>query len=158
MGSYRSAYEDYYKNINNTTKGRKDKRNHLTSSKKANNAIIGSRYGSNMKSNDKMINVLIKRITKELTGATLLLLFFVGLKYTPYAQVQEMHIKCKQALNRNFNYNEYIDTFSTMQIGNIKGKDLKIGNFTVDDLKIENLKSRTFNFMEYIRNNSNMNN
>jgi hypothetical protein len=45
-----------------------------------------------------------------------------------------------------------------MQIGNIKGKDLKIGNFTVDDLKIENLKLRTFNFMEYIRSNSNMNN
>jgi len=158
MGSYRSAYEDYYKNINNTTKGRKDKRNHLTSGKKNSNAIIGSKYGSNMKSNDKMINILITRITKELTGATLLLLFFVGLKYTPSAQVQDMHIKCKQVLNQNFNYNGYIDTFSTMQIGNVKGKDLRIGNFTVDDLKIENLKSRTSNFMEYIRSNSNMNN
>lgn len=59
------------------------KRNHLTSSKKANNAIIGSRYGSNMKSNDKMINVLIKRITKELTGATLLLLFFCWIEVYP---------------------------------------------------------------------------
>ncbi len=158
MGSYRSAYEDYYKNINNTTKGRKDKRSHLTLGKKNNNANIGSRYGNNMKSNDKMINILITRITKELTGATLLLLFFVGLKYTPYAQAQEMHIKCKQVLNQNFNYNGYIDTFSTMQIGNIKGKDLRIGNFTADDLRIENLKSRTSNFIEYIGSNSNINN
>ena len=157
MGSYRSAYEDYYKNINSKAKGKKDKKNHLSSGKKTNNPI-GSRYGSNMKNNDKIINILIKRVTKELTGAIILLLFFLGLKYIPSTQVQEMHTTCKQIINKSFNYSEYIDAFSTMQIGNIQGKDLKIGSFTIDDLRIENLKSRTFNFMEYLKGNGNIQN
>ena len=105
-----------------------------------------------------MINTLIKRIIRELTGATILLLFFVGLKYIPSTQVKEMHIKCKQTLEQNFNYNESIDAFNTIQIGNIKGKDLKIGNFTTEDLKIENLKIKASNFMEYIKSNSNLQN
>lgn len=157
MGSYRSAYEDYYKHINNTTKGKKNKKNHLILGKKTNNSI-GSRYGSDMKNNDNLMNILIKRATKELTGAIILLLFFLGLKYIPSTQVQEIYTGCKYTINKSFNYNEYIETFSTMQIGNIKGKDLKIGSFTVDDLKIENLKAKTSNFMEYLKNNSNIKN
>ncbi len=153
MGSYRSAYEEYYKNINNTEKGKKDKNKCSILGRKIDNSI-NTKYGANVKNNDTMTNVLIKRVTKELTGATILLLFFFGLKYTPSTQVQQMHNNCKQLLNQNFNYNEYIETLNTIQIGNVKGRDLKIGNFTFDDLKIENLKSRTSNFMEYLKNNS----
>jgi hypothetical protein len=157
MGSYRSAYEEYYKNINNTAKGKKDKKNYSIIGKKTDNSI-NPRYGNNMKNNDKIVNILIKRITKELTGAIILLLFFVGLKYVPSAQVQEIHIKCKQILNENFNYSEYIDVFNSMQIGNVKGKDLKIGNFTIDDLRIDNLKAKTSSFMEYLKSSSTMKN
>ena len=155
MSSYRSAYENYYKNINNAAKGKKDNNKYFTLGKKADNSI-SSKHGINIKCNDKMIDVLIKRIIRELTGATILLLFFVGLKYIPSSQVNEMHIKCKETLEHNFNYNESIDAFNTIQIGNKKGKDLSIGGFTTEDLKTENLKIKASNFMEYIKNNSNL--
>ena len=157
MSSYRSAYENYYKNINNAAKGKKDNNKYFTLGKKADNSI-SSKYGINIKYNDTMINTLIKRIIRELTGATILLLFFASLKYIPSTQINEMHIKCKQTLEQNFNYNESIDAFNTIQIGNIKGKDLNIGNFTTEDLKIENLKIKASNFMEYIKSNSNLQN
>jgi hypothetical protein len=155
MSSYRSAYENYYKNINNADKGKKDKNKYFNLGKKAENSI-NSKHGINIKYNDTMINTLIKRIIKELTGATVLLLFFVGLKYIPSTQVKEMHIKCKESLEHNFNYNESIDAFNTIQIGNIKGKDLKIGNFTAEDLKIDNLKTKASNFMEYLKSSNNL--
>jgi hypothetical protein len=129
MSSYGSAYENYYKNINNTEKGKKEN------------------------NKDTITNTLIKRIIRELTGATLLLLFFVLLKYVPSTQVNEMHIKCKQTLEYNFNYNESIDAFNTIQIGNLKGADLNIGNFTVEDLKV-----KASNLIEYIRNNNKVQN
>jgi hypothetical protein len=154
MSSYRSAYENYYKNINNAVKGKKDNNKYFNLGKKADNSI-SSKYGINIKCNDTMINTLIKRIIKELTGATILLLFFVGLKYFPSTQVKEMHIKCKETLEQNFNYNESIDAFNTIQLGNIQVKDLKIGNFTTEDLKIDNLKMKVSNFMEYLKSNNN---
>lgn len=154
MSSYRSAYENYYKNINNAVKGNKDNNKHFTLGKSSDNSI-SLRHGVN---NDTMGNFIIKRIIRELTGATILLLFFVGLKYTPLPQVKEMHIKCKQTLSQNFNYNESIEVFNSIQIGNVKGKDLQFGGFTTEDLKIENLKVRASNFMDYLKNNNTMQN
>lgn len=154
MSSYRSAYENYYKNINNAVKGNKDNSKHFTLGKSSDNSI-SLRHGVN---NDTMGNFVIKRIIRELTGATILLLFFVGLKYTPLPQVKEMHIKCKQTLSQNFNYNESIEVFNSIQIGNVKGKDLQFGGFTTEDLKIENLKIRASNFMDYLKNNNTMQN
>ena len=155
MSSYRSAYENYYKNINNAAKGKKENNKYFTLGKKADNSI-SSKHGMSIKYNDTMINTLIKRVIRELTGATILLLFFIGLKYIPSTQVHEMHIKCKQTLEQNFNYNESIDAFNTIKIGNIKGQDLKIGNFTVEDLKMDNLKTKASNFMEYLKSNNNL--
>lgn len=149
MSSYRSAYENYYKNINNTAKGNKDNNKNFTLGKSS------VRHGV---SNDTMGNIIIKRVIRELTGATILLLFFLGLKYIPIPQVKEMHIKCKQTLSQNFNYNGSIEAFNNIQIGNIKGKDLQFGGFTTEDLKIENLKARASNFMEYLRNSNTMQN
>jgi len=157
MSIYRTAYENYYKNINNAAKGKKDNNKYFSLGKKADDSI-GSKYGIKLKYNDRIINTLIKRIIRELTGAIILLLFFLGLKYIPLNQVKEMHVKYKQTLEQNFNYNEYIDAFNTSQIGNIKGKDLTIGNFTSEDLKIDNLKIKALNFMEYLKNNSNLQN
>ena len=154
MSSYRSAYENYYKNINDAAKGKKDSNKYFTLGKKADNSI-SSKHGINIKCNDKMIDVLIKRIIQELTGATILLIFFAALKYSPSTEFNEMHIKCKQTLEQKLTYDEYIDAFNTIQIGNIKGKDLNIGNFTTEDLKIENLKIKVSDFMKYIKNNSN---
>lgn len=156
MSSYRSAYENYYKNINNDKRNKKDKSSHWIFGKKTDN-VTRSIQGINMKDN-AIIETLIKRVIKELTGATILLLFFVGLKYIPSVQVQEMHINCKQVLIYNFNYDECIDVFNTVQIGNVKGKDLRIGNFSAEDLKIENLKAKASNFMEYLKNNNNIRN
>ncbi|AWK50751.1 hypothetical protein DIC82_06875 [Clostridium beijerinckii] len=157
MSIYRTAYENYYKNINNTAKGKKDNNKHFSLGKKADDSI-GSKYGINLKYNERITNTLIKRIIRELTGAIILLLFFLGLKYIPLNQVKEMHVKYKQTLEQNFNYNEYIDAFNASQIGNIKGKDLTIGNFTTEDLKIDNLKIKALNFMEYLKNSSNSQN
>ena len=157
MSSYRSAYENYYKNINNAVNEKKDNNKYFNLGKKDDNSI-SSKYGINIKYNDTMKNTLIKRIIRELTGATILLLFFVGLKYIPSPQVKEMHIKCKESLEYNFNYNESIDAFNTIQIGNIQGKDLKIGNLTTEDLKIDNLKMKASNFIEYLKNNNNLQN
>lgn len=154
MSSYRSAYENYYKNINNAAKGKKDNNKYFTPGKKADNSI-SSKYGISLKDNDTMRNTLIKRIIQELTGATILLIFFASLKYSPSTQFNEMHIKCKQTLEQKLTYNEYIDAFNIIQIGNITGKDLNVGNFTTEDLKIENLKIKASNFMDYIKNNSN---
>ena len=153
MSSYRSAYENYYKNINNAVKRKKDKNKYFNLGKKDDNAI-SSKYGINIKYNDTMINALIKRIIRELTGATILLLFFVLLKYIPVTQFKEMHIKCKETLEQNFNYNDSIDALNTIQIGNIQGKDLKIGNLTTEDFKIDNLKTKASNFMEYLKSNN----
>jgi len=142
MSSYRSAYENYYKNINNPEKRKKDNNKYFTLGKKADNSI-SSRHGINIGYNATMTNTLIKRIIRELTGATLLLLFFVLLKYIPSTQVYEMHIKCKQALEYNFNYNESIDAFNTIQIG----------NFTTEDLKV-----KASNLIEYIKDNNKLQN
>lgn len=157
MSSYRSAYENYYKNINNVAKGNKDSNKKFTLGKKADNSIR-PQYGIDRKYDNTMINVLIKRIIRELTGATILLLFFVGLKYIPSTQVEDMRIKCKQALSQNFNYNDSIESFNAMQIGNVKGKDLKIGDLTTEDLKIQNLKAKVSNFIEYLKKSSTMQN
>ncbi|WP_160687274.1 hypothetical protein [Clostridium sp. C2-6-12] len=149
MSSYRSAYESYYKNINKTVKGENNK---ISIKDKKVDAFISSRYGANLKSKDKILENLIKRAITELTGATILLLFFVGLKYIPSTQVKELYIKCKGTIEQDFNYNGTIDAFNEMYIGKLKGKDIKIGEFTADDLKIENLKAKAANFMENLKN------
>lgn len=151
MSSYRSAYENYYKNINKTVKNTKSK--HAARDKKA-DSFISSKYGGNVSSKDKMVEVLIKRIITELTGATILLLFFVGLKYIPSTQVKELYIKCKGTIEQDFNYNGTIDVFNEMYIGKMQVKDLKIGNHTVEDLKSENLKATAASFMENLKNES----
>jgi hypothetical protein len=156
MSSYRSAYENYYKNINNQNKD-KNGNNYLTFGKK-NHASKGSECGARINYNDTIMNKFAKRIIRELTGSTVLLLFFIGLKYIPSNQIQEIHIKCIKALYYNFNYDKSIDALNTIQIGNIRGEDLKVGDITIEDLKAENLKVQVSNFIEYLKNSTNIQN
>ena len=151
MSVYRSAYENYYKNINKTVKGANNK---VSIRDKRADEFISSKYGVNLRSKDKIIEKLIKRAITELTGATILLVFFVGLKYIPSTQVKDLYIKCKGTIEQDFNYNGTIDAFNEMYIGKIQGKDVKIGNFTAEDLKVENLKAKAANFMENLKNES----
>ena len=148
MSIYRSAYENYYKNINKTVKGTN---NRFSIRDKRADELISSKYGVDLRSKDKMIEKLIKRLITELTGATILLIFFVAIKYIPLIQVRELYIKCKDTIEQDFNYNGTIDAFNEMYIGKIQGKDLKIGEFTAEDLKSENLKVKAANFMENIK-------
>lgn len=156
MSSYRSAYENYYKNINNIEKNKKDKNRYSMLNRKIDNSPRSS-YGLRM-NNKTITNFFIKRVIQELTGATILLLFFVGLKYIPTIQVQQMHANCKQALAYNFNYDECIDAFNEVEIGTVKGEDLRVGDFAIKDLKMENLKAKASSFMEYFKNNIDMQN
>lgn len=151
MSVYRSAYENYYKNINKTVKGTNNK---FSIRDKRADEFISSKYGVNLRSKDKIIERLIKRVITELTGATILLLFFVGLKYIPSTQVKDLYIKCKGTIEQDFSYNGTIDAFNEMYIGKVQGKDLKIGDFKAEDLKVENLKAKAASFMENFKNES----
>lgn len=149
MSVYRSAYENYYKNINKTVKGTN---NRFSIRDKRADEVISSKYGGHLRSKDNIIERLIKRVITELTGATILLLFFVGLKYIPSTQVKDLYIKCKGTIEQDFSYNGTIDAFNEMYIGKVQGKDLKIGDFKAEDLKVENLKAKAANFMENFKN------
>lgn len=150
MSSYRSAYENYYKNINNAEKTKKDKSKQQFCGQKKR---ISTKSLNNI-NNSTIEKILIKRIISELTGSVILILFFVVLKYVPSSGIKEMHIKCKQALSYNFNYDGCIDRFNKVKIGNIEVKDMKIGDFTTEDLKTESLKAKASNFIEYFKNNN----
>lgn len=147
MSSYRSAYEEYYKNINSVARGKNDK-NKYSDFRKNNGNSISLKSGINFNNNGKIISILTKRFIKELTGAAILLVFFMGLKYIPTDRVKEMHVKCKQTLEYNLNYKDYISTIDAIQIG-----DIKIAN-----LQIDNLKAKAYNFIEDIKKTDNMKN
>lgn len=147
MSSYRSAYEEYYKNINNVARGKNNKNKYSTTGKRKSDPI-NFRYGNNLSNNEKIASILTKRIIKELTGAAILLVFFLALKYIPTTQVREMHTKFTQSLNYNINYSDCINTIDMIQIGNVKGTDLQI----------ESLKARVYNFIEYIKKTDTMQN
>lgn len=147
MSSYRSAYEEYYKNINNAVSGKNNKNKNSNFSKRNSNANR-SKYGIDLKNHETIMNIVTKRFIKELTGATILLMFFAGLKCIPTDQVKEMYIKCKQTLNYNISYNDCVNTINTMQMMDEKGTELKIGS----------LKEEAYNFIEYIKKVSNMQN
>lgn len=147
MSVYRSAYEEYYRNINNESKGKNDIKKYSIFRKKSVSSD-NSKYGFNFKNRDKIVEYLMKRIIKEVTGATIILIFFTGLKYIQTDQIKEMHTKCKQALNYNINYTDCVNTINEIKIGNIKGTDLKL----------EYIKTQAYKFMEYIKTSSTMQN
>ena len=141
MSDYRSAYERYYKNINNTAKGKKERNNYLFLGN-INDKNINSRFGIGESINNKPGHYLVRRIIRELIGATLLLIIFFGMKVIPLTQVNEAYNLSKQVLSEPFDYDEYIETFS----------DVTIGDFKVEDIKSNNIKAKVSQFMDYLKN------
>ena len=140
MSDYRSAYEKYYKNINNFANGEKQGKRYFSLTGK-NDSEINSRYrgGERLNNNE---NYLVKRIIRELIGATLLLVIFFGMKTIPLKQVKGAYNLSKQTLSQTVDYAKYIETF----------EDLKIEDFKVEDIKSNNIKAKVGQFMNYLKN------
>lgn len=140
MSDYRSAYEKYYKNINNFANGRKQEKKYFSLIGKGDNEI-NSRYRGEARLNNDG-NYLVKRIVRELIGATLLLIIFFGMRIIPLTQVKGVYNLSKQTLSQTFDYDKCIETFS----------DVTIGGFKVEDIKSNNIKVKVEQFMNYLKN------
>lgn len=147
MGNYASAYEEYYRNINNKYKDKeirntkKFSRNHEINNYKS-HADGHIRYFTK--------DYWIRRIERELTGSLVLLSCFMLLKYTNIQNINGLYLWCRNAVVSEFNYDQSIEAFNAIEIGGYKAKDFRIGSFKIDDLKSENLKAELDNFKEYL--------
>ena len=147
MGNYTSAYEEYYKNINNKSKNRELKNeNHLSK----NSSIRSYRSHADERIKYCTKDYWIKTIQMNIAGSLLLLSFFIVLKYTNDPNINKLHVWCRNAVISDFNYDESIEAFNSMEIGQYKAKDFRIGPFKIEDLKSENLKVGFDNFKEYL--------
>ena len=139
MSDYRSAYEKYYKNINNVANGKREGNKYFSLTGRS-NSEISSRYSGGARLNNNG-NYLVKRIIRELIGAMLLLVIFFGMKVIPLTQVKEAYNLSKQTLSQNFDYDKCIETFG----------DMTIGDFKVQDIKSNNIKAKVGQFMDYLK-------
>lgn len=140
MSDYRSAYEKYYKNINNNLNGKKERNNYLPLSSRSNNEM-NLRYGMETKLDNKG-NYLVRRIIRELIGATLLLIIFFGMKVVPMTSVNDVYSISKQTLNETFEYDKYIEAFSDIEIGDLK----------LENIKSNDIKAKVVEFIDYLKN------
>lgn len=147
MGNYTSAYEEYYKNLNNKSMHKESEKKHPFLNKSSNNNL---KSVSNEQISYFTKNYWIKRIERELIGSLILLSCFIGLKYTNVQDVNKFYILCKQAVASEFNYDKSIEDFNSIEIGAFKTKDVRIGMFKFEDLKYENLKENIEHFKEYL--------
>lgn len=140
MSDYRSAYEKYYKNINNNLNGKKERNNYLPLSSRSNNEM-NLRYGMETRLDNKG-NYLVRRIIRELIGATLLLIIFFGMKVVPMTSVNDVYSISKQTLNETFEYDKYIEAFSDIEIGDLK----------LENIKSNDIKAKVVEFIDYLKN------
>lgn len=140
MSDYRSAYEKYYKNINNNLNGKKERNNYLPLSSRSNNEM-NLRYGMETRLDNKG-NYLVRRIIRELIGATLLLIIFFGMKVIPLTSVNDAYSISKQTLSENFEYDKYTEVFSKIEIG----------DFKLEDITSSNIKAKVVQFIDYLKN------
>lgn len=141
MSDYRSVYERYYKNINNLSKEKKKKTQYLSFSNQKDNI-----YKGNYMDKGRGENYFIKILIRQLIASTLLILILFGLKVIPLKEVNGAYTFSKNMLSKNFDYDQSIDVFNS----------LKIGNLNADNLKYENLKKKTSKFIDYLKENSNL--
>ena len=146
MGNYTSAYEEYYKNLNKKTMNRESEKKYFFNKSNNNNL----KQVANEQISYFTKNYWIKRIERELIGSLILLLCFIGLKYTKVQNMDKFYILYKQAVVSEFNYDKSIEAFNSIEIGNFKTKDVRIGMFKFEDLKYENLKENMEHFKEYL--------
>ena len=142
MGNYASAYEEYYKNINSRFKEK--------SSDYKNNKYEKYKLHSDNK-NYFSKEYWIVKIEHQLLGSILLLSFFMVLKYGNIPNIKGIYSACKNSLISQFDYDESIEAFNSMDIYGYKAKDFRIGPFKIEDLKSQNLKVGWNNFINSIR-------
>lgn len=147
MGNYASAYEEYYKNINNRSRDNEQRKNSFFRNNKTNNDFM-------MHSDNKIRyftkSYWIKRLERELAGSLVLLSCVAGLKYSNNQEMNKFYVLSKQTIMSQFDYDQSIEAFNSIEIGNFKVRDVRIGQFKVEDLKYENLKKSIENFKEYL--------
>ena len=135
MGNYASAYEEYYKNINNKSKEKeiRNRKQHL-------NRNGARKY--EVHADEEVIyfskKYWIRRIQIELVGSLALLSCFMVLKYVDTPYTRGAYLWCRNAVVSEFNYDQSIEAFNSMEIGKYKVKDFRIGAFKIEDLKSEN--------------------
>lgn len=151
MSNYMSQYEEYYKNINK----RKNDRQASGSGylpRRESKSIFSLPAGNNEQVKYFSRNYWIQRIIRELSGAMIILVLFVGLKYIKNDYVQQAYRWSKYLITTSFNYDEAIDAFNNYEVGTFKVNELNIGGITVEDLKSEKISSRVNNFIDYLKN------
>ena len=146
MGNYASAYEEYYKNLNNKSRDNERKSSSPFKNRSNNNFMMNSDKG------DKYFTKAywIKKIERQLAGSLVLISCFIGLKYSGVQNINKLYILCRQSILSPFNYDESIEAFNSIEIGSFRVRDIRIGQFKVEDLKYENLKKGIENFKEYL--------
>ena len=146
MGNYASAYEEYYKNLNNKSRDNETKKSSPFKNRSNNNFMIDSDRGSKYFSKSYWET----KVKRQLAGSLVLISFFAALKYSGVENVNKYYSFCKQSILMPFNYDESIEAFNSVEIGTFKIRDIRIGQFKVEDLKHENLKKGIENFKEYL--------
>ena len=147
MGNYTSAYEEYYKNINN-----KAKEKEIWHRKQHSSGRGSGKYKTHADGETVYFSkeYWIRRIEIELAGSLALLSCFIALKYVNTPYTNEVYVWCRNAVVKELNYDQSIEAFNSMEIGGYKAKDFRIGTFKIEDLKSENLKAGWNNFIQYI--------
>ncbi|MGH4118822.1 endopeptidase [Clostridium sp.] len=112
MGNYNMQYQSYYNNLARKQRGT--------------NKISG-----NSNKNSRMANFFIKRITRELIGVLVLIIFVLFCKIVVTPKTQYVYDYSKAAINKHYDY-------STL-INNARG------------LKFEDIGSITVNFIDKVK-------
>lgn len=151
MGNYSSAYEEYYKNINNKSRTKESSNKNPFLNNRAIKILNNKTQHSGIENVDYFSkDWLIRKVEMELVLSLALLIFFMGLKYTGVKSVQEFYKWCKYNVVSEFNYDQSIEVLNSIEIGTFKTNDIKIGEFDIEDLKYENLKIGVENFKSYL--------
>lgn len=151
MSNYMSQYEEYYKNINKRNNN-KESTGYLPRRKRDIKSIYSIQLGDNEQVRYFSRDYWIKRMIRELSGAMIILVLFIGLKYIKNDYIQQAYGWSKNIITTNFNYDEAIEAFSNCEVGTYKVNELNIGGITVEDLKSEKISNRVNNFIDYLKN------
>jgi len=112
MGNYNTQYQSYYNNLAKKQKG-------------------SNKFSSEGNIQSRITKFYIKRVTKELIGVLVLLIFVLFFKVVVTPKTQYVYNYSKQAINKQYNYS------------NLLGK--------VKDVKFKDIQGITVNFFEKVK-------
>ena len=113
MGNYNTQYQSYYNNLAKKQRG-------------------SNNFSSEGNKQSRISNFYIKRLTRELIGVLILFIVVLILRVVVTPKTQYAYNYSKQAINKQYNYNE------------LYGK--------VKDIKFKNVGVITGNFFEKVKN------